>query len=176
MCRFLVNVVLYGIIPYKTHVYNRDRDNMDSEFLAELLAFSKNHFIIVGGWVFCFGYLIYAQIVVMIDRLKYANFADATNMVNHQNGVFVDIRAHDEFQKGHLAGAVELAVLDIQEAKVARIEKYKSAPVIVVGTRGDDNDTYNCAKALKKAGYLNTFILTGGMLDIQSSNIPLTKK
>jgi hypothetical protein len=56
------------------------------------------------------------------------------------------------------------------------IEKFKNNLIVIVSHTNDDILAYNCAKALKKDGYKNTFLLRGGMLDLQSKCIPLSKK
>ncbi|MDD6177568.1 MAG: rhodanese-like domain-containing protein [Succinivibrionaceae bacterium] len=142
----------------------------------ELINFAKNHYIVVAAWFICLGYVLWCQIMLWKDRIGYVDFNQATIDISHNGGAFVDIRKNEEFKKGHLNGAIDLEPSQILSGNVARLEKFKSNKIVVVSHTNDDTEAYNCAKALKKLGYQNTFLLRGGMLDLISQNIPLSKK
>lgn len=144
--------------------------------LEDIIAFAKVHYYITGGWIICFGYLIWLQFTIMIDGVKFVNFNKATTMVNHEGAAFVDIRANEEYKKEHIYGSLDIPATDILGGVLTRLEKYKDCGVVIVSQNNDDIQAYNCAKALKKAGYKNTFLLTGGILDLKNSNVPLTRK
>ena len=119
---------------------------------------------------------IWTQIIILKDRIGFIDFAKATLDINHNGGVFIDIRKPEEFKAGHIHGALDIAPEMLLSGNFSRITCNKDAKIVVVSHTNDDTQAYNCAKALKKSGYQNTFLLRGGMLDLQSSNIPLSKK
>jgi rhodanese-related sulfurtransferase len=144
--------------------------------LAEIIAFAKLHYLIAGGWLVCLGYIIWLQINIIVDGIRFIDFNNATTMVNHDGATFVDIRSKEDFSKEHIHGSLDVLASDILEGMHTRIEKYKKHGIIVVSQNNDDTQSYNCAKVLKKAGYKNTFLLTGGILELKNNNIPLTRK
>lgn len=146
------------------------------EQYSEYIEFAKNHYLLTIGWLICLGYVIWTQIIILKDRIGFIDFAKATLDINHNGGVFIDIRKPEEFKAGHIHGALDIDPEMLLSGNFSRITCNKDAKIVVVSHTNDDTQAYNCAKALKKSGYQNTFLLRGGMLDLQSSNIPLSKK
>ena len=150
---------------------------MESEsfdFLSELIDFVTKHPIISILWVSALGYTVYYQIVLLKDGLKLLESREAVDMYNHDKAVMLDVRAEDEYRKGHLAGSVAVTSDDILSNRLSYVEKYKSKAVVVVGKDINDLSAYNCAKNLKKNGY-QCFILKGGMDEWMAQNLPVVK-
>nr|WP_255557776.1 rhodanese-like domain-containing protein [Succinivibrio faecicola] len=97
-------------------------------------------------------------------------------MVNHENGVFIDVRANSLFSKGHIAGSVNITLEEIKQGKLNRVESFKNSPVIVVGKDKVDSDNFNAVVALKKQGYTRAFLLEGGIAQWAMDNLPLSVK
>lgn len=144
------------------------------DFLSELIDFVTKHPIISVLWVSALGYTVYYQIVLLKDGLKLLESRAAVDMYNHDKAVMLDVRAEDEYRKGHLAGSVAVASEDILNNRLSYVEKYKSKAVVVVGKDINDLSAYNCAKSLKNNGY-QCFILKGGMDEWIAQNLPVVK-
>lgn len=144
--------------------------------LVEYVEFVKNHPILSVLWVGCFGYVIWSQILIIKDKIKFIDFDYAVIEISRNGGAFVDIRKPEEFKAEHIHGALDIDSAQILNGKFSRLEKFKNNLIVIVSHTNDDILAYNCAKALKKDGYKNTFLLRGGMLDLQSKCIPLSKK
>lgn len=73
--------------------------------------------------------------------------------------VVVDLRIEKEAQKGHVPGAVSIEAKNIASAK-DRFPKSKGAPIILYGS--DDEQAKEAFFVVRKWGYKNTAILSGG--------------
>ena len=112
----------------------------------------------------------------MLARIQKLNSNVATAMVNHENGVYVDVRPASLFNKGHITGAINIVLVDIKQGKLNRIESYKDKPVVLVGKDKMDSDCFNAAVSLKKQGYTKVYSLEGGIAQWAMDNLPLSTK
>ncbi|MEI8594500.1 rhodanese-like domain-containing protein [Photobacterium sp. Hal280] len=121
--------------------------------------------------------LVLALISSMVKQ-KTAGYAvvtpnQATVLVNREDGVFVDIRSKDEFQRGHIAGALHILPSEIKAENFGLLEKYKSAPIIVVCKTGQT--AQESASLLHKAGYAKVSLLKDGLISWNEANLPLVQ-
>ncbi|PSW04908.1 rhodanese-like domain-containing protein [Photobacterium lipolyticum] len=98
---------------------------------------------------------------------------EATVLVNRENGVFIDIRSRDEYRQGHIAGALHILPSQIKEQNITDLEKYKSAPIIVVCKTGQTGQ--ESANLLSKAGFENVNLLKDGLISWNEANLPLVR-
>lgn len=146
-------------------------DNVD-----QYIRFASNHQIMVMIFVVLFVALIYFQVRIMLANVKKISANNATAMVNHEDGVFVDVRANKLFTSGHIAGSINITLAEIKEGKLNRIDSYKNKPVILVGRDKMDADCFNSAVSLKKQGYTKVFSLDGGIAQWTMDNLPTSVK
>lgn len=146
-------------------------DNVD-----QYIRFASNHQIMVMIFVVLFVALIYFQVRIMLANVKKISANNATAMVNHEDGVFVDVRANKLFTSGHIAGSISITLAEIKEGKLNRIDSYKDKPVILVGRDKMDADCFNSAVSLKKQGYTKVFSLDGGIAQWTMDNLPTSVK
>jgi rhodanese-related sulfurtransferase len=97
----------------------------------------------------------------------------ATQMINHEDAVVVDVRGEGEFQQGHIVNAVHIP-LDKLEEQIGKLEKYRDRPIIPVCRAGQQSAT--ACKTLRLRGFEKVFSLRGGILAWQEATLPLTKK
>ena len=93
----------------------------------------------------------------------------AINLVNAQEGVFVDLRDSGEFSKGHIMGAVNIPATKLPE-RMVELEKYKDKPVVLVCKMGHQAST--AGKQLKAANYSQVNKMTGGMMEWGNLQLP----
>ena len=142
----------------------------------QYIRFASNHQIMVMIFVVLFVALIYFQVRIMLANVKKISANNATAMVNHEDGVFVDVRANKLFTSGHIAGSINITLAEIKEGKLNRIDSYKDKPVILVGRDKMDADCFNSAVSLKKQGYTKVFSLDGGIAQWTMDNLPTSVK
>ncbi|NLK85590.1 MAG: rhodanese-like domain-containing protein [Aeromonadales bacterium] len=147
-----------------------------SDKLQELIAFASRHQIMAIVFVAILGSLIYVQVRIWLAHVKKVNSNAATAMINHENGVYVDVRPNNLFARGHIANSINITLAEIKEGKLNRIESYKDKPVILVGKDKMDSECFNSAVSLKKQGYTKVFTLDGGITQWSMDNLPLSIK
>ncbi|MGN0915363.1 MAG: rhodanese-like domain-containing protein [Succinivibrio sp.] len=146
------------------------------ENLDQFIRFFNNHQIMVLVFVGLLVALFYYEAKILIAHVKKVTIASATNMVNHEGGVYVDVRKSDLFSKGHIACSVNITLQEIKEGKLNRIESFKDKPVILVGRDKMDSDCFNGVVSLRKQGYQKVFTLDGGIAQWSMDNLPLSLK
>ena len=98
---------------------------------------------------------------------------EAATMQNERHAIIVDVRETDEWNAGHIAGAIHIPLGDMKN-RVAELEKYKDSPVITQCRSGVRSA--KAAEILKNAGFSAVYNLDGGInawqkaaLDIQQN-------
>jgi len=97
---------------------------------------------------------------------------DAVQLINRQRAVVVDVRAPEEFAAGHVSGARNVP-LDQLEAKLAGTVKNKALPLLIVcatGTRAQ-----RAVALARKLGYEQAQVLAGGLKSWKAANLPMEK-
>lgn len=79
---------------------------------------------------------------------------------NHTNVVLLDVRSHQEYEEGHLNGAINIPTYDIYR-NAPRIIKDKDTIIIAYCTVG--LRSRNAINILRKMGYKNLYHLDGGI-------------
>ncbi len=98
--------------------------------------------------------------------------AEAVQLMNREKAVVVDVCAADEFAAGHVVGAKNLPLGEL-EAKLTGAVKNKATPVVLVCATGARSK--RAVAIAKKLGYENARSLTGGMGAWRSANLPVEK-
>jgi rhodanese-related sulfurtransferase len=99
--------------------------------------------------------------------------ATATELINHQDAVPVDVRPMADFSQGHIVGALNIPMNSF-ENQLKQLEKHKSRPVVVHCRSGAQSAA--ACRVLRKHGFEKVYNLRGGILAWQSANLPLTRK
>jgi rhodanese-related sulfurtransferase len=100
------------------------------------------------------------------------NTLDATQLINRQDALVLDVRNADEFQRGHILNARNIPLSQI-DARIGDIARYKEKPVIVTCETG--NRSSAAAASLRKQGFAQVFNLSGGIAAWQQAGLPVEK-
>ncbi|NVO07325.1 MAG: rhodanese-like domain-containing protein [Rhodoferax sp.] len=98
--------------------------------------------------------------------------AGAVQLINREKAVVVDVSEPGEFAAGHIVGAKNVPLGDL-EAKLANAVKNKTLPLILVCQTGARS-----ARGLaiaKKLGYEQAQSLGGGLAAWKTANLPVEK-
>jgi rhodanese-related sulfurtransferase len=99
------------------------------------------------------------------------NTLEATQMINRQDALVLDVREQAEFAQSHILNARGLPLSQI-EARIGDIEKFKDRPVIVYCAGNRSNAA---VAALRKHGFSKVFNLSGGFPAWQQAGLPVQK-
>lgn len=82
---------------------------------------------------------------------------EAKEMMDTQEVIILDVREQDEYDSGHIPGAVLLPVGSIDEDTAAEVIPEKDSTVLVYCRSGNRSNT--AASALAELGYTNIYYL-----------------
>lgn len=97
---------------------------------------------------------------------------NAVLLMNREKAIVVDVSEADEFASGHIKGARNVPVNEIQ-TRLPEVAKNKALPVILVCPSGA-----RAKRALglaKSLGYEKAVVLGGGLKAWRDANLPLEK-
>lgn len=100
------------------------------------------------------------------------NTIEATQLINRQDALVLDVREQAEYAQSHILNSRGLPLSQI-EARIGDMEKFKNKPVIVYCATG--NRSSAAAAALKKHGFSNVVNLSGGFAAWQQAGLPVQK-
>lgn len=138
--------------------------------LAQIIEFVGNHWYLFVSLAVILGLLIYQLIVGDQGSIEPMQ---ATEMMNRQDAVVIDVRPAADYAKGHIINAVNLPMNGFSK-QLATLAKHKGKP-IVVSCRSGSQSSLACGQ-LRKAGFDQVYNLRGGIMAWESANLPLTRK
>ena len=98
--------------------------------------------------------------------------AGAVQLINHEKAVVVDVCEAEEFAAGHVGGAKNIPLNQL-EAKLPALVKNKALPVILVCRSGARSN--RALGIAKKLGYEQAQSLAGGLGAWKTANLPVEK-
>jgi rhodanese-related sulfurtransferase len=139
--------------------------------MTRLVDFVRNNFLLFVVALVSGGMLLW-PLVRRTTGGPWVNTTQATQLINREDALVVDVREPNEFATGHVLGAknVPLAKLDASGADLA---KKKERPVIVYCDGGDRSA--KALSALKRQGYTRVANLSGGLAAWQQAGLPVEK-
>ncbi len=102
---------------------------------------------------------------------KTVSVPEAVQLVNHKQGIFLDVRSPESFKTASIPQARNLPVADLT-TKLASLPKDK--PIIVVCDHG--REAARITASLRKQGYDQAVCLDGGISGWVKGGMPLSKK
>ena len=104
-------------------------------------------------------------------KSKSLSISQAVQVVNQQNGLFVDVRTPEHFKAASIAQSRSLPTADIESRHNSLP---KDRPLIVVCERGRDASA--AVGKLSKLGFQNVFSLEGGIQAWTQAGMPVSRK
>ena len=102
----------------------------------------------------------------------WVNTLQATQMMNREDALVLDLRPAAEFASGHILGARNLPLADL-ERRAGELDKYKAKPVIL--HCADGNRAGSAVALLRRNGFANVVNLSGGYAAWQQAGLPVEK-
>lgn len=96
----------------------------------------------------------------------------ATQLINREDGIVLDVRESVEYAQGHILGARNVPMSQL-EKRAAELDKLKSKPVILCCASG--NRSTRAVGLLKARGLEKVFNLSGGFAAWQQAGLPVEK-
>ena len=140
--------------------------------MKDIYLFLQNHAMLSVGLVVVLVLLFIIELIRVKLSAHRLSTLEATNLINHQNALVIDIRSKDAFDSGHIIGAISLPLTDL-EKQHKKLEKYINKPIVIVCATGLESP--RAASFLLKNGY-NANILAGGIRAWKEAEIPVVMK
>ncbi len=137
--------------------------------MDRLIEFASNHYLLVSAFS-----LLLAYFFTLESRRAGTPVSPqrATNLVNREEGVIIDVRDADEFRAGHIAGSINIPASQVAE-RLAELDKYKDKPVILTCKAGPAASA--AGKVLKSKGFTRLMRLQGGLQAWRDEKLPVVK-
>ena len=139
--------------------------------MQQLLEFAGNHPFLFGAFGLVSILLIY-NLISGRDKSSLDPVA-ATQLINREDAVVVDVRPMSEFSSGHIIGAINIPINGLKN-QLAQLDKHKSKPIIVACRSGAQSS--GACTQLRKAGFEKVHNLRGGIMAWQNANLPVSRK
>lgn len=96
----------------------------------------------------------------------------AINLVNAEQGVFLDLRDGADFKQGHIVDALHIPAGKLAE-RMTELENYRDKPIVLVCKLGQQSGA--AGKQLKANGFGQVYKMTGGMMEWGNLQLPVVK-
>jgi len=103
----------------------------------------------------------------------WVSVAQATQLINREDALMVDVRDQGEYEAGHILGARNLPLARLDSEPPGELAKRKDKPLIVYDDGGER--TAKAAAALRKQGFERVVNLTGGLGAWKTAGLPVEK-
>ena len=141
--------------------------------MQEYFVFFQENLLLSLIWLGIFIALIMNIVKSVTANHKVVTAAQATQLINREDGVVVDIRTKDEYKQGHITDAVHILATDIKSGNLTTLERHKSNPIILVCKTGQT--AQQSAEQLFKAGFERVYVLKNGLTAWTEANLPLVR-
>jgi len=96
----------------------------------------------------------------------------ATQLMNRDDALVVDLRPATEYAGGHILGARNIPLAEL-ERRAGELDRFKAKPLIL--HCGDGNRAGAGVALLRKGGFASVFNLAGGYAAWQQAGLPVEK-
>lgn len=136
--------------------------------MDRLIEFAANHYLLVTAF-----FVLWILFFVTESRRGGQPLSPqaATNKINRDNALVVDIRDADDYRKGHIAGSLNIPFNELVERSDEL--KQKQRPLILVcdtGTR-----TGPAGRQLRARGVEDLWRISGGLSAWRNDSLPVVK-
>jgi rhodanese-related sulfurtransferase len=139
--------------------------------MENIIPFILHHWLMVFILIALLVALLYIETQGKVKGMIRVSPEAATNLINRENAVIIDIRDKSAFNKGHIAQAINFSVDELNNKE---LKQYLETPVILVCTTG--TTVLSLGTKLKEKGLTKLYFLQGGISAWQAANLPLVKK
>jgi rhodanese-related sulfurtransferase len=132
-------------------------------------SFIGNHWLLVTLFVVLATLILSDALTRKISGVNPVGTAEAIQIVNQRNGLFLDIRDSAEFKKEYIAESMNLPLSSL-ETNIAKL-KDTTQPIILICASGQRSST--AAKQLRSSGFSDISVLSGGLNAWKDAKLPL---
>lgn len=141
--------------------------------MQQFIEFATNHWDLFLALLIILLMLSGTTLISALRGIRQVGPEEATQLINHDGGVVIDVRDDKEYAEGHIINSLHVPMASVQ-SRIGELEKYKQKPVIVSCRSGARSNTVS--GWLRKHNFENVANLKGGVMAWQNAGLPLSKK
>lgn len=139
--------------------------------MDQIIEFVGNHTFLVASFLVILSLLIWNLVTDPGSKGTVDPLA-ATDLINHQDAVIIDVRPMADFSKGHIINAVNIPMNGFKD-QLQTLGKFKGRPVIMACRSGSQSGM--ASKILRQNGFETVYNLRGGIMAWQNANLPVSR-
>jgi rhodanese-related sulfurtransferase len=116
--------------------------------------------------------ILFAMSVSFAQAVEVLSPKDASALYAEKKAVIVDVREDDEWNEGHIAGALHIPLNQLTE-RVSELQQHKDATIITQCKSG--GRSAKALELLKTAGFSNVYSMDGGIKAWSQQGLATTK-
>lgn len=137
--------------------------------MEQLSEFASNNMVLVALLMISFFVLVFSELRRKAAGMVAVDATAAVALINN-DGVVVDLRNKETFDRGHIVNAKNIPYDELEAGK-AKIEKFKNKPVVAVCDAGSTST--RAVAALRESGFVSAYTLKGGMNAWTEAGLPI---
>ncbi len=139
--------------------------------MDQIIEFIGNHTFLVATFLVILSLVIW-NLVANPGAKGSVDPLGATELINREDAVVVDVRPMADFSQGHIINALNIPMNGFKD-QLQTLEKYKNRPLIIACRSGSQSAM--ASKILRQNGFEKVYNLRGGMMGWQSANLPVSR-
>lgn len=136
------------------------------------MQFVQNNWPLILVMIVSGGMLLWPLAQKRLGPVREIGVMQATQLINRQNALMLDVREIKDYQGGRVPNAVHIPLSELA-SRGSELAKYAGRPVIAYCDRGNRSRT--AASALTKLGFADVHSLRGGVRAWSEAGLPLHK-
>lgn len=154
---------------------DHSRDNLifknSSEFVMnDIISFAQQHLTLLISWVFLLLAILITEMLNKRHKAPQMSSQKLVEQMNNQAIKIIDIRNAQNFHKSHILNSRNIPWLSQDTSAFKSLENEAFVLVCQQGQTASQ-----LADKLKKEGFTNVQVLSGGLSAWQQNNLPLVK-
>jgi rhodanese-related sulfurtransferase len=134
----------------------------------QLIDFVAHHWSLWLAFAAVIGLILINEYLIKKKGPTSLSPSAVVSAINHSDATVIDIRDVEPFRQEHIVGAK-----NIPGAPLDKLQKYQSKPFVLVCARGLQSAPL--AAKLRKQGFTDVMVLTGGITAWKTASLPLVK-
>jgi rhodanese-related sulfurtransferase len=139
---------------------------------TEAIQFMQNNWPLVTVFIVSGAMLVWPVVQRRLSSAREIGAIAATQLINRQNAVVLDLRETKEYEGGRVPSAVHIPLSQLA-TRGQELAKFTTRPVIAYCDRG--NRSRMAVSQLTKLGFTEVFTLHGGLRAWTEAGMPLEK-
>jgi rhodanese-related sulfurtransferase len=140
--------------------------------MPSIMQFIQNNWPLILVVIISGGMLLWPLIGRRFSSVREVGALSATQLINRQNAVMLDLRDRKEYDGGHVPNALHIPLSELA-SRGGELSKFTSRPLVAYCDRG--NKSGGAGSALSKLGFAEVYTLRGGVRAWTEAGLPLAK-